>query len=128
MQYASGGEEGARWCSGRRRRHYWRGWSAVAVAVLLLVGCSRGAEARVDADIVARIAAIKAIDNHAHPSAGEGDRDYDALPVEMLEPGTDPVRLPAGPAGDAMTPGALLDWAGPAPMVAYLLCLNGGLP
>src|SRR5258708_36039694 len=94
-----------------------------ATAVLSLVACNRPPE-RVDADIAARIAAIKAIDDHAHPSTGAGDRDYDALPVEMLEPGTYPVRLRPGKPGPAMTPLQVLDRAGIERMVANRVSMN----
>jgi predicted TIM-barrel fold metal-dependent hydrolase len=51
----------------------------------------------IDPQLAQAIAAIKAIDNHAHPvrptAAGETpDSEYDALPVENLEAQSDPVR------------------------------------
>ena len=51
----------------------------------------------VDPQLAQAIAAIKAIDNHAHPvrptGAGESpDQEFDALPVDNLEPQSDPVR------------------------------------
>jgi uncharacterized protein len=54
-----------------------------------------------DPDLLAEIRQIKAIDNHAHPvrwvAAGEKpDRGFDALPVESMEPESDPVALRAG--------------------------------
>jgi uncharacterized protein len=58
----------------------------------------------VDPQLADEIARIKAIDNHAHPvrpvASGEApDKDYDALPVESLEPESDPVFLrPNAPA------------------------------
>ena len=60
-----------------------------------------GSTARVDPQIAAEISRIKAIDNHAHPvrPVGEGekpDTDYDALPVESLEPQSDWVRARPG--------------------------------
>ncbi|HTX39143.1 MAG TPA: amidohydrolase family protein [Bryobacteraceae bacterium] len=57
-----------------------------------------------DPDLLAEIRQIKAIDNHAHPvrwvAAGEKpDRGFDALPVESMEPESDPVALrPGSPA------------------------------
>jgi predicted TIM-barrel fold metal-dependent hydrolase len=57
----------------------------------------------VEPQLATEIAGIKAIDNHAHPvrptAAGEKpDTEYDALPVESLEPSSDPIRLrPASP-------------------------------
>ncbi len=49
----------------------------------------------IDPQIAAVIASIKAIDNHAHPvlpPPNDGtDRNFDALPVDNMEPETDPV-------------------------------------
>src|SRR5579863_7387730 len=71
----------------------------LAAALLILSGCAAQSEsnARVDPQLAAEIAKIQAIDNHAHPvrpvAAGEKpDDEYDALPVETLEPQSDPVR------------------------------------
>ena len=54
----------------------------------------------IDPHLAAAIARIKAIDNHAHPvrvtGANEKDTDYDALPVEVMEPYTDPLRSRPG--------------------------------
>ena len=45
----------------------------------------------------AEIAKIKAIDNHAHPVLpAAGDTGYDALPVEHMDPYTEPIRTRAG--------------------------------
>jgi predicted TIM-barrel fold metal-dependent hydrolase len=66
-------------------------------------GCSsgRGGAATelpaIDPTIGSEIAKIKAVDNHAHPvrptGAGEQpDREFDALPVDDLEPQSDPIR------------------------------------
>ena len=64
----------------------------------MLAACSREQPA-VDPQLAAEIAGIKAIDNHAHPVlAAPGDREFDALPVDHMEPQSDPV---------AMRPGAL---------------------
>ena len=53
--------------------------------------------ATVDPQLAAEIEQIRAIDDHAHPVAatvaGETDTEYDALPVESMEPSNDPVRL-----------------------------------
>ena len=47
----------------------------------------------VDPEIAATIASIKAFDNHAHPvlppPADKSDRNFDALPVDNMEPQTD---------------------------------------
>jgi hypothetical protein len=49
----------------------------------------------IDPEIAARVYAIKAIDNHAHPVLpppnDKTDRDFDALPVDNMEPETDVV-------------------------------------
>jgi uncharacterized protein len=51
----------------------------------------------IDANIAAQIAAIPAIDNHAHPllspPAYATDRNFDALPVDTMEPYTDPAGM-----------------------------------
>jgi predicted TIM-barrel fold metal-dependent hydrolase len=69
----------------------------------LLAACSRPQPAA-DPDLVAEIDAIRAIDNHAHPvrvtaNGEKPDRDFDALPVDNMEPQSDPVNLrPGAPA------------------------------
>jgi predicted TIM-barrel fold metal-dependent hydrolase len=49
----------------------------------------------IDPGIAATIASIQAIDNHAHPLLpppnDRSDRNFDALPVDNMEPDTDPV-------------------------------------
>src|SRR5437899_8098327 len=66
-------------------------------ASLLLAACSPQPQAAIDPQLAGEIADIKAIDNHAHPVlAAEGDREFDALPVESLEAQSDPVSLRAG--------------------------------
>ena len=59
-------------------------------------GCAGGSVA-VDPSLAREIAAIKAIDNHAHPvrptAAGEQpDIEFDALPVDNLVPQSDPLQ------------------------------------
>src|SRR5260370_40691130 len=67
-----------------------------AAAALLLAACSPERPA-VDPQLAAEIANIKAIDNHAHPAlAAPGDREFDALPVDNMEPQSDPVALRPG--------------------------------
>lgn len=63
--------------------------------ILLLIFASVApAQLQIDPQIAAEITKIKAIDNHAHPvSAAGGDTGYDALPVEHMEPYTEPVRM-----------------------------------
>jgi predicted TIM-barrel fold metal-dependent hydrolase len=67
--------------------------------LLLSTACTSPPDraARVDPQLATLIAGIKAIDNHAHPVRptleGETpDNEYDALPVEKLEPQSDQVR------------------------------------
>lgn len=74
-----------------------------AAGCVLLAACSAPVpqDSRVDPQLAAEIARIKAIDNHAHPvrptPPGEKpDDEYDALPVETLEPSSDPVRTRPG--------------------------------
>src|ERR1039458_5781315 len=74
------------------------------VAILpVLAACGRPQPAA-DPDLVAEIDGIRAIDNHAHPvrvtaNGEKPDRDFDALPVDNMEPQSDPVNLrPGAPA------------------------------
>ena len=71
-----------------------------AVAVLFATACTPppNPSARVDAQLAEQIAHIQAVDNHAHPVRptleGETpDMEYDALPVENLEPQSDQLLL-----------------------------------
>ena len=54
-------------------------------------------------DIASDIARIRAFDDHAHPvrvvGPGEQDREFDALPVDNMEPASDPVYLRPGAPG-----------------------------
>ena len=69
----------------------------VLSAALLLAACTRSPEAAVDPGIAAEIAQIKAIDNHAHAVRNvPGDREFDALPVDNMEPQSDPVAMRPG--------------------------------
>lgn len=56
-----------------------------------------GSQLPIDAEIARTIASIAAIDNHAHPVLpppnDSTDREFDALPVDHMEPQTDPVGL-----------------------------------
>jgi predicted TIM-barrel fold metal-dependent hydrolase len=72
-----------------------------AAALLLVTGCARdprsAGDAAVDPAIAAEIQRTRAIDNHAHPvrnvKGGPPDREFDALPVDNMEPSSDPVNL-----------------------------------
>jgi uncharacterized protein len=75
----------------------------LAAVLLFAASCSTPPERtnRIDPRIASEIAKIKAIDNHAHPVRptleGEpADTEYDALPVENLEPQSDQYRLRPG--------------------------------
>ena len=62
-----------------------------------MLACGGSRDAAIDPQLAREIAAIKAIDNHAHPvrltAAGETpDIEFDALPVDHLEPQSDPIR------------------------------------
>jgi len=73
-----------------------RSWISLTWAATVLLAGGAYAEA-VDPQIAKAIAAIPAIDNHAHPvlapPAMATDREFDALPVESLEAQTEPVAL-----------------------------------
>jgi uncharacterized protein len=65
--------------------------------LLLALAPFAGAQLQIDPRIAAEIAKIKTIDNHAHPVLpAAGDSGYDALPVEHMDPYTEPVRTRAG--------------------------------
>ncbi len=67
------------------------------LALLLALASAAAAQIQIDPGIAAEIAKIKAIDNHAHPVLpAPGDTGYDALPVEHMDPYTEPVRTRAG--------------------------------
>jgi hypothetical protein len=67
------------------------------VMAALLTGCGRNPDAAIDPAIAAEVQRIRAIDNHAHPVAaainGPPDREFDALPVDNMEPSSDPINL-----------------------------------
>jgi predicted TIM-barrel fold metal-dependent hydrolase len=71
------------------------------VALLVALAGLACAQLAVDTQLSAEIAKIKAIDNHAHPVRpvfdGKGkDTEFDALPVDVMEPYTEPVRTREG--------------------------------
>jgi predicted TIM-barrel fold metal-dependent hydrolase len=77
-------------------RRYW-----FVLAPLLLLNCGRPPEPAVDPELAAEIARIQSIDNHAHPvravpNGQTPDREFDALPVDNMEPQSDPVNLRPG--------------------------------
>jgi hypothetical protein len=72
----------------------------LSAAAFLAGGVSasgQSGELSVDPGLVAAIAAIPAIDNHAHPMLSPPelatDRNFDALPVDNMEADTDPVGM-----------------------------------
>ena len=70
--------------------------SLLIPAVVVLAACSRE-QPPVDPQLATAIAGIKAIDNHAHPVlTAPGDREFDALPVDHMEPQSDPVAMRPG--------------------------------
>jgi len=77
----------------------WTGSGAFLAAAILIASCAPPEHARQDIDpqIRAEIGRTKAIDNHAHPmravAAGDPDHDYDALPVDAMQPSPSPARL-----------------------------------
>ncbi len=81
-------------CMKRHRR-------LVPLLPLLLAACSASHPPPADPELAAEIQDIRAIDNHAHPvrvvAPGEApDRGFDALPVDHMEPQSDPVRVRPG--------------------------------
>ncbi|HXA64372.1 MAG TPA: amidohydrolase family protein [Bryobacteraceae bacterium] len=71
-----------------------------SLVVLAAAGTLALAQLPIDSQLAAEIAKIRAIDNHAHPVrptfGSDKDVDYDALPVETMEPSTEPVRTRQG--------------------------------
>src|SRR5580692_6835578 len=80
-----------------------RSYLALSLA-LALAGCAPVTPPAADPELTAEIQHIRAIDNHGHPvrvtQTGEpADRFFDALPVDNMEPQSDPVNLrPNAPA------------------------------
>jgi len=88
-------------------RFRWSGARRLVICTLLFAGlCISACRAQtaqtspaidrdIDPGIAAAISAIPAIDNHAHPVLpppnDRTDRNFDALPVDNMEPDTDPV-------------------------------------
>jgi uncharacterized protein len=74
--------------------------AAVAPSLVLCMTACVRTGSPVDADLSAQIERIRAIDNHAHPVLNNPtDREFDALPVDNMEPSSDPVGLrPDSPA------------------------------
>jgi predicted TIM-barrel fold metal-dependent hydrolase len=103
---------------------------AAVLSAVVLTSCAGTSSSGVDPQIAQQIAGIKAIDDHAHPPRPDpSDRDYDALPVDMLEAQTDPLRLrPPGKPGLKLGPVETLDRAGIDRMIANRVSMGPGLP
>ena len=74
------------------------------IAVLFAAGCGSRPQVAIDPGLQREMDRIRAIDNHAHPvrvtRAGEApDRDFDALPVDNMEPQSDPLATRPGAPG-----------------------------
>lgn len=67
----------------------------LALAGASLLSAPRLPAQEIDPAIAGKIASIRAIDNHAHPMLSPpddaSDRNFDALPVDNMEPETDPL-------------------------------------
>src|SRR5205823_3376915 len=63
----------------------------IAATILTLGASTAGAQNPVDSALVAYIASIRAIDNHAHPmrpvqAGAPADSEFDALPLDGISP------------------------------------------
>jgi hypothetical protein len=109
---------------------------------LAAAGCATRPPEAIDASLAAEIQNIRAIDNHAHPvrptAQGEApDHYYDALPVENLEPQSDPEAFQPGlpialEAARAMNgargnPARVLDVMGVETMLANRVEMGSGM-
>jgi predicted TIM-barrel fold metal-dependent hydrolase len=96
----------------RRLNLQWNPFAALSMAALLMCACNSRRPATGGPTIVPEladeIARIRAIDHHAHPMRavgdGEQDREFDALPVDNMEPSSDPIALRPG------NPGTIEAW------------------
>jgi hypothetical protein len=65
--------------------------------VCVFMACGAASPSHIDPALASEIASTPAIDNHAHvvrvTSDGDRDREFDALPVDNMEPASDPVWL-----------------------------------
>ena len=92
----------------------------IALAGAMLVAVSQVRAQEIDPAIASEIASLRAIDNHAHPVLSPHDdatdRNFDALPVDNMEPETDPLswRPDFPPLADAWK--ALFGFSGQPPI------------
>src|SRR5580658_4972190 len=116
----------------------WRELQLAATAsavVLFLTACTQ--QPPIDPQLAAEIEKIKAIDNHAHPvrPGNPPDNDFDALPVDHMEPYPDPIRTrPDSPIAaearlkmspvDKSNPAAVLDALGIDVMLANRVAMS----
>jgi predicted TIM-barrel fold metal-dependent hydrolase len=119
----------------------------VVLLAVLCAACQRVPETAehaspdADAQLLTEIRSIPAIDNHAHPvrptASGEApDKEFDALPVDNLEPASDPLRERSGAPelADARAhvargdPAKVLDQLGIGMMLANRVAMGPGLP
>ena len=68
------------------------------IVLIILVSIPAFGQYPVDPQLLSEINKIKAIDNHAHPlryvaEGGKPDDEYDALPLESIDPFPLPLRL-----------------------------------
>ena len=73
----------------------------LAALLLVLLACCARERPTADPDLQSEIDRVPAIDNHAHPvryvpAGNPPDRFFDALPVDNMEPQSDPVNLRLG--------------------------------
>jgi uncharacterized protein len=65
----------------------------LSAGLVLALGVPMHGQTTADPDLLAAIEKIKAVDNHTHVvkvvAAGEQDRDFDALPCDIIEAGAD---------------------------------------
>jgi predicted TIM-barrel fold metal-dependent hydrolase len=78
-----------------------RALEAALTVAALLAGCGRAEPPAIDPGIMAEIHGIRVIDNHAHPvrvvpDGAPADREFDALPVDSMEPSSDTLILRPG--------------------------------
>lgn len=98
--------------------------AAAASAVVFLSSCTTSPTPRVDPQLASEIEKIKAIDNHAHPvrPGNPPDTDFDALPVDHMEPYPEPIRTRADSpiAAEARQKMANVDKSNPAAVLDAL--------
>ena len=105
--------------------------SLAALAAVFAFSCATPrSRPDVDSYIAAQIEQIKAIDNHAHPTTGPADKDFDALPVEAMQPVAPPFRISATDMrvqDKAKEAAGVLDASGVEIMLANRVTMGPGL-